>query len=257
MANLAKGGSWANHLINDSNSDASYSSEAGGYIMRKLLIMSILIGFLYSSSFVSGQEEEPVLRIYGTVEEPLNITYSQFLEFPMVSVDASVICVGAPPEALGANSYEVYTYNWTGVRVTELLEIAGITDSAMEVVFRDNTRYSSSLTLEELDNPDIILAIYADGETLNRAQGYPFRLVAPCYWGYKWVKYVERMEVVDYDYKGFWESHGYPDEALIPDCTYTTSNPQVFTSISQRLIAFGIILVVASILNAGYEIRSA
>ena len=218
--------------------------------MRKILMIALLIGLLYNSPPVSGQEEEPVLRIYGTVDEPVNITYSEFLDFPMVSVDASVICVGAPPEALGANSYEVYTYNWTGVRVTDILEIAGIPEGATEVVFRDNTRYSSSLTLGELDNPDIILAVYADGETLNRAQGYPFRLVAPCYWGYKWVKYVERMEVVDYDYKGFWESHGYPDEALIPDCTYTTSNPNVFTTTSQGLIAIGTILIVASILNA-------
>jgi len=95
-------------------------------------------------------------------------------------------------------------------------------------------------------SPDVILAVYADGEALSRDQGYPFRLVVPCWWGYKWVKYVERVEVVGYDHLGYWESHGYPDDARIPDCSYTVSEPGVFSPLSQSLMSIGLICVVAS-----------
>jgi DMSO/TMAO reductase YedYZ molybdopterin-dependent catalytic subunit len=191
---------------------------------------------------------EPVLRIYGLVDRPLNATYSEFLKLPMVSVEASCICVGAPPDNPGVNSFLVYTYNWTGVRVSTLLELAGVQEGAVDVVFGDNTQYSSSLFLQAALSPDVILAVYADGEVINRDQGYPFRLVVPCWWGYKWVKYVERIEVVDYDHLGFWESHGYPDDARIPDCSYTVSEPRVFSPASQGLMFLGLLCVAASIL---------
>jgi DMSO/TMAO reductase YedYZ molybdopterin-dependent catalytic subunit len=213
--------------------------------LRAALMLSLFLLFIGAHQVepAAAQEAEPVLRVYGIVERPLNITYSEFLGLPMVSVEASCICVGAPPENPGVNSFVVYTYNWTGVRLSHLLELAGVRDGAVDVVFRDNTQYSSSLPLLEAGNPDIILAVYADGETLNRDQGYPFRLVVPCWWGYKWVKYVERVEVVDYDHLGFWESHGYPDDARIPDCTYTASSPAVFTSASTSLQVLGVLCI--------------
>ena len=220
--------------------------------MRRALMMLALILLALGAHVeaTAAQEAEPVLRIYGLVKEPLNITYTEFLGLPMVSVEASCICVGAPPENPGVNSFLVYTYNWTGVRLSYILGLAGVRDGAVDVVFRDNTQYSSSLSMAEALNPDMILAVYADGETLNRDQGYPFRLVVPCWWGYKWVKYVERVEVVDYDHLGFWESHGYPDDARIPDCTYTSSYPTVFTSTSIGMLALGLLCVsVALILS--------
>ncbi|MFH2110569.1 MAG: molybdopterin-dependent oxidoreductase [Candidatus Bathyarchaeota archaeon] len=213
--------------------------------MRTTLMLALILLVLGAHQVepAAAQEFEPVLRIYGLVERPLNITYSEFLGLPMVSVEASCICVGAPPENPGVNSFVVYTYNWTGVRLSHLLGLAGVRDGAVDVVFQDDTQYSSSLPLTEAGNPDFIIAVYADGETLNRDQGYPFRLVAPCWWGYKWVKYVERVEVVDYDHLGFWESHGYPDDARIPDCTYTTSSPEVFTSTSMSLQVLGVLCI--------------
>ena len=213
--------------------------------MRTAMLLTLILLVLgaHHVESAAAQEAEPVLRVYGLVDRPLNITYSEFLGLPLVSVEASCICVGSGPENPGVNSFVVYTYDWTGVRLSHLLELAGVKDGAVDVVFRDNTQYSSSLPLLEAGNSDIILAVYADGEALSRDQGYPFRLVVPCWWGYKWVKYVERVEVVGYDHLGFWESHGYPDDARIPDCTYTASNPEVLTSPSRSLLALGLLCV--------------
>ena len=196
-----------------------------------------------------AQPDEPVLRIYGAVENPINITYSDFQQLPMVSVNASTICVGAPPEELGVNRFVVYTYNWTGVRLSDILTLVEPTEAAVDIKFGDITLYSSSIPVSEIRD-DMILAIYADGEVLTREQGYPFRVVLPCYWGYKWVKYVTYIEITDFDHEGYWESHGYPDDGRIPDCVPVTENPVVFTNTSLALIGAGLVLMMGSVVSA-------
>lgn len=217
--------------------------------MRKVLLFGLIL-VAFSSTMVLGQVDEPVLRIYGEVNNPLNITYSEFQRLPMVHVNATVICVGVPAEDLGLNSYVVYSYNWTGVKLSYLLDLVEPTGEAYDMVFRDNTRYSSSIHIDETERDDFILAIYADNQVLDRAQGYPFRVVVPCYWGYKWVKYVERIEITSEDYRGFWESQGYPDDGLIPGCTpeEIITNPEVFTTQALTVIAIGVVFIAVSLI---------
>ncbi|MBD3173261.1 molybdopterin-dependent oxidoreductase, partial [Candidatus Bathyarchaeota archaeon] len=210
--------------------------------MKRLLLFLVILCIWAPG--VSAQEEEPMIRLYGAVENPVNITYSGFLELPMVSVNASCICVGSPPETPGLNSFVVYTYNWTGIRLVDLLDLVEPTEDAVDMKFGDFTLYSSSIPIEEINRDNMILAVYADGETLNRDQGYPFRVVLPCYWGYKWVKYVSYIEITDYDHKGYWESHGYPDDGRIADCVPLAENPEVFTNKAITLIAIGSLLIV-------------
>ena len=188
-----------------------------------------------------------MIRIYGALENPVNISYSEFMELPLVSVNASCICVGSPPENPGLNSFVVYTYNWTGVRLVDILDLVEPTEDAVDMKFGDFTLYSSSIPIEEINSENMILAVYADGETLNRDQGYPFRVVLPCYWGYKWVKYVSYIEITDYDHMGYWESHGYPDDGRIPDCVPIAENPEVFTNEAMILLALGAFLIASSI----------
>ncbi|MBN2334554.1 molybdopterin-dependent oxidoreductase [Candidatus Bathyarchaeota archaeon] len=209
----------------------------------RILIFALLIAAAFTGAHPVHAQEEPVIRVYGAVDNPVNITYSEFLRLPMTSVNVSCICVGAPPDNPGLNSFVVYTYNWTGVRVSDILDLVEAREEAVDAVFRDDTQYSSSLPVEALREPEMIIAVYADGEPLNREQGAPFRLVAPCWWGYKWVKFITRIEVVDYDHLGFWESHGYPDDARIPGCTFTVSNPVVFTAAAQGVAVLGLSLV--------------
>ena len=215
--------------------------------MKRVLLA--LMVFLLWAPTVSAQTDEPVIRIYGAIENPINITYSEFQQLPMVSINASTICVGSPPETPGLNSYVVYTYNWTGVRLSDVLALVEPTEDAVDIKFGDNTLYSSSIPLAEIRD-DMILAIYADGEVLTREQGYPFRVVLPCYWGYKWVKYVSYIEVTDFDHEGYWESHRYPDDGRIPDCVPVAENPVVFTNTSLALIGIGIVLIGASVFSA-------
>jgi DMSO/TMAO reductase YedYZ molybdopterin-dependent catalytic subunit len=195
--------------------------------------------------------EEPLLSIGGLVDNSLNIIYGEFMGLPMTSVNATCTCVGWPPEDVGVNAYDVYTYNWTGVRVSVLLGMAGYDEGARDVVFYASDGYSSSLSPGKALDEDTIIAVKADGKPLTPGTGYPFRLVVPCWWGYKWVKYVERIEVVDYDYLGTWESAGFPDEAEIPECEAQKKDPGWLSPLSIGLAASG-----TSILGvAAYMVR--
>jgi DMSO/TMAO reductase YedYZ molybdopterin-dependent catalytic subunit len=57
---------------------------------------------------------------------------------------------------------------------------------------------------------DILMAYKMNNMTLPSERGFPFQLVAESKWGYKWIKWITRIELSDNpDYKGYWEQRGY------------------------------------------------
>ena len=158
------------------------------------------------------------LIINGLVSNMLNLTYNEEEAMPMFWEITNLQCVGAP--------YGI-PYNWTGVPLFYLLKLAGVQPGAKEVVFHAEDNFSSSITIDKAMHPTTLLALKVNGTTLTYddgywtgglAGGYPYKAVIPCRWGYKWVGWIDEIEVVDYDYKGFYESRGYSDAADIPDC---------------------------------------
>jgi DMSO/TMAO reductase YedYZ molybdopterin-dependent catalytic subunit len=75
--------------------------------------------------------------------------------------------------------------------------------------------YSESLTFEQAKQADVLLAYELDGKPLLRQQGQPLRLVVPGMYGYKYAKWVNRIEVVDRVIPGYWEQNGYDVDAYI------------------------------------------
>jgi hypothetical protein len=145
------------------------------------------------------------LRIDGHVNQTLIFTYSNFTSLPSQEVIATLQCVDGP----------FGTALWKGVRVKDLLDLAEIKTGAVDVVFYGADDYSSSLTIEESRANDVLLAYEMNNDPLPVEQGYPVRVVAPNQQGYKWVKWVVRVELVTYDYIGYWESRGWSDDASI------------------------------------------
>ena len=77
--------------------------------------------------------------------------------------------------------------------------------------------YSTSLPYEEFKRLDLMLASRINGRVLDEIRGFPFQLVAESKLGYKWIKWVTRLELSDTPYVGFWERRGYPDDADVPE----------------------------------------
>ena len=106
------------------------------------------------------------------------------------------------------------TILWEGVLVEDLISEAGINLNANTVIFYAYDGYSTSLPLDYIVENDIIVAHKMNGVTLPPERGFPFQLVAESKWGYKWIKWITEIEISDDEnYKGYWESRGYSNNA--------------------------------------------
>lgn len=105
---------------------------------------------------------------------------------------------------------------WEGVLLKDLLDEAGVKPGANTVILYAYDGYSTSLPLDYITENNIILAYKMNGITLPPERGYPFQLVAESKLGYKWIKWVTRIELSDNEsYTGYWESRGFSNEADI------------------------------------------
>jgi DMSO/TMAO reductase YedYZ molybdopterin-dependent catalytic subunit len=106
------------------------------------------------------------------------------------------------------------TILWEGVLVRDLITTAGIDPRATKVIFTAHDGYTTSFPLDYLMDNDIIMAYRMNNVTLPAERGYPFQLVAEDKWGYKWIKWIEKIELSDNAaYKGYWEQRGYSNTA--------------------------------------------
>jgi len=106
------------------------------------------------------------------------------------------------------------TILWEGFLVKDLIEEARVVSGAKIVIFHAHDGYSTSLPLDYITNNDILMAYKMNGVILPPERGFPFQLVAESKYGYKWIKWITKIELSDnVDYLGYWESRGYPNDA--------------------------------------------
>jgi DMSO/TMAO reductase YedYZ molybdopterin-dependent catalytic subunit len=147
------------------------------------------------------------LIIDGVVENPITMTFKDILEHPFIDRSNIMYCVEGWS----------WSADWRGIVVRDLLAQAKPKPEAKKVIFHAADGYTSSILLEQVNGSDaFFLAYMANGQFLPEKAGYPVRLVAEGKWGYKWVKWVTRLEITDdEDHLGYWENYGYSDEANV------------------------------------------
>jgi DMSO/TMAO reductase YedYZ molybdopterin-dependent catalytic subunit len=102
------------------------------------------------------------------------------------------------------------TILWEGVLVRDLISSAGVNPRATTVIFTAHDGYTTSLPLDYVISRDILMAYRMNNVTLPAERGYPFQLVAEDKWGYKWIKWIEKIELSDNaGFRGYWEQRGY------------------------------------------------
>lgn len=140
------------------------------------------------------------LKVSGLVNSPLALTYDQVLAYDHLSRVVTLHCV----EGWDA------TILWEGVLIKDILAAAGVQDGAPVVIFHAVDGYTSSLPLAYIQANNILLAFRMNGLALSAEHGFPFQVVAESKWGYKWVKWVDGIELSnDTSYRGYWETQGY------------------------------------------------
>ena len=148
------------------------------------------------------------LVITGLVNKTIEYTYDQIVSsFQKYQKVVTLYCVqGWSAKML-----------WEGFLVNDLLKEAGVSPKAVAAVFYAYDGYSTSLPLDYITDKNILIAYKMNGLVLPPERGFPFQLVAESQYGYKWVKWITKIELTDNpDYRGYWESRGYPNNATIP-----------------------------------------
>ena len=144
------------------------------------------------------------LSVGGLVERPLVLSYADLPTLPRMEQVNDLHCV---------EGWGFYDIKWEGVHLSTLFERARVRPEATHVAFFTHPNvYSDSLTLEQALRADTMLADRANDAPLTPDHGYPLRLVVPAMYGYKSVKWLDRIELVRGRHIGYWERRGWrPD----------------------------------------------
>lgn len=143
------------------------------------------------------------LVVDGLVEKPLSLSLEQTARLPRSRKVVRIDCL---------EGWSV-TALWEGFLVSDLLKLAGPRPPAKIAIFHAVDGYTTSLPLDYLVSKKILLADTINGIVLPPANGYPFQLVAEAKWGYKWIRWVNRIELSDNTaYRGTWEKQGYSNK---------------------------------------------
>ncbi len=170
------------------------------------------------------------LKVAGLVERPLELSMDDLkAKFPKVTVIAVNQCSGNSrgrfaPRVFGGQWGDGAMGNakWAGVRMRDILTLAGVKTGAVEVTFNGLDApaapsvpdFVKSLGVSRImDDPDVIVAYEMNGEPLPMLNGFPARLVVPGWYSTYWVKNLSEITVIDHEFEGFWMKKAY----RIPD----------------------------------------
>jgi DMSO/TMAO reductase YedYZ molybdopterin-dependent catalytic subunit len=142
------------------------------------------------------------LEVSGLVNNPTVFTLADLKAMPSTSFSQEFQCV---------TGWTVPNVRWEGVRLSEILSRAGMQESAVALSFESyDGADSESLTLYQAHLPDVIVAYRMLGAPVTTEHGGPVRLYVGPMFGYKSLKWLSAIRVVDRVIPGYWEQNGYP-----------------------------------------------
>lgn len=145
--------------------------------------------------------------IDGLVENSFKWDWKQFVELKRTVQVSDFHCV---------TGWSVYKNTWEGIPLKELLKKAGVKPGAQTVkLYSGDGVYTDTLTLEQADMDDVMVAVMHDGKPIPSDLGGPVRLVVPNMYAYKSVKWLNRIELIEGEHIGYWEQRGYANDAWV------------------------------------------
>ena len=160
--------------------------------------------------------ETYALEVTGMVGAPGTYTYDEVVNgFQRYEKVVTLNCV---------EGWSV-TILWEGVLVEDLIAGSSPSPDAKVIIFHAYDGYTTSHDLDYIRENDILMADQMNGVVIPPERGFPFQLVAESKWGYKWIKWITRIELSDdEDYQGYWERVGYSNEGNLDESIFSQKN---------------------------------
>lgn len=149
------------------------------------------------------------LKVTGLVEKELTLTYDDVVKRATTSKITTLSCISNE-----INGDLAGTAEWTALPLMDLLNEAGVKAGAVDIKMHAADDYEDSIPLARAMDPDTIVVVAMNGAPLRDDHGYPCRLIVPGIYGMKNVKWLDKLEVVDNDVMGYWQSRGWSDTAV-------------------------------------------
>jgi DMSO/TMAO reductase YedYZ molybdopterin-dependent catalytic subunit len=157
------------------------------------------------------------LSVSGLVERPATFTLADLEAMPHVRLVRTFQCV---------TGWRVPDVHWEGVRLSHILESVGVRPGSVALAFDSYDHVDTeSLTLEQARLADVIVATRMLGGAITTEHGGPVRLYVAPMFGYKSLKWLSAIRVVDAVEPGYWERYGYPVNGWLDGSTSTTPPP--------------------------------
>ncbi len=150
------------------------------------------------------------LEIKGEVQAPFSLTYDQLLDLEAIEQVHTLECIS---NNVGGDL--ISTAVWTGVPLRDLLNRAQVKSSAYDVAFTSVDGYTDSISIAKAMEERTLVAYLMNGKTVPQDHGYPARMLVPNIYGMKNVKWIKSIEVVNYDFRGYWMLQGWSDSANV------------------------------------------
>ena len=179
------------------------------------------------------------LQVVGMVERPRDYSFADLKALPSVDQETTLMCISNWVGG-GLMSNAV----WKGVPLRSLIDAAGPKQGIVKVFFRAVDGYTDTILYEKAMDPTTMVAYEMNGQELPERHGYPVRVIVPGMFGEKNVKWVTRIELVDYDRKGFYETQGWGPTFVVPtrarfDFPYYDQTAPFASTIKLKGIGFG------------------
>ncbi len=164
-----------------------------------------------SDSFPSISPDSYRLSVSGLVERPVTLTLADLEAMPSVSLVRTFQCV---------TGWRVPGVHWQGVRLGDVLDAVEVKPTAVALAFDSYDGVDTeSLTLDQARLPDVIIAYSMLGGPIASEHGGPVRLYVAPMFGYKSLKWLSAIRVVDTVEPGYWEQNGYPANGWLDGST--------------------------------------
>jgi DMSO/TMAO reductase YedYZ molybdopterin-dependent catalytic subunit len=148
--------------------------------------------------------ERWTLSVDGLVEAPLTLRWEDLGALPQEEQQADFHCV---------TGWSILDLAFRGVAFETVAALVGARPEATHVMTYGADGYSTNLPLEEALKPDVLLVHTVEGKPLGADHGGPVRIVVPQLWAWKGAKWVNRIEFLPHDRRGYWEIRGYSNTA--------------------------------------------
>ncbi|MFL5927321.1 MAG: sulfite oxidase-like oxidoreductase [Gaiellaceae bacterium] len=144
------------------------------------------------------------LRVFGQVENELELSWEQLSELPRSANVQDIHCV---------TRWSRFDASFEGIHWSEVAKLVRPKATANFAIAHAEAGFTSNFPLAYLEDPSALLATHADGEPLAPDHGYPLRLVIPGKYFWKSAKWLRGIELSSIDRPGFWERYGYHNDA--------------------------------------------